>query len=844
MVIARLMDRWGVRKMDLRASAVWFAVTLGLSTSAIAGVNTWTPIGPAGGEVRKLVYNRDQPATVYMIAEAGFFRSTDEGANWQLTKGDFTNLPSDLDVDPTNQNRVYVASGDVQTLSVSTDGGLTFSPVTSFPNVGNIWQLEVSKDGQTLYAASGARVFRSQDRAATWQERTAIGPSGTPPYSLLIDPTDKETLYAIASSAAASASDLHTLFVTHDGAATWTQITGAEVAGSLYAVAIPESDPTSIWLAGANGVYVSRNSGASFALSFVPNYSQAASVVAVDPSNANNVFVSGFYGRFYKTSDNGANWVEITDNIQSNSAFSIGLQPSQSGLHVLVGGFAGIYLSTVGGTQWSARDKGFLGTRITSLSADATLDRIYISTLNNGVHYLAGGASTTTAVNNSQLMQLGLPATSTPINSVLVQDASAGRLFAAVNSEIGVSSDGGASWSGLGFNSPFRDWLTSLVSSPGNPQVILASGLTSLHRTADGGKNWSKITTGLPANTSVSKVAFSYSDPLVVYAVPAPLSGSTGHYGVYRSTDGGQSWSAANSGIETAAVSALAVDPKDAQTLYASAGSKLWVSTSAGSSWKASNWDSFAWGLPTALAVDSVNPRTIYAASYLTVGRSIDKGETWEVLRDSSARPLGWGETALVDPKRPHTLLLGTYRSGVQQISISPDLALVLDVLSTTGQTVNTPLTFRYTISNLGPYHATGVVLTLQHPVNAQAMTVTASSGACSTSGSTTTCALDVVRTDGSLTVELRATPTATGPFRVDASLSADQPDPKTTNNSLSVSPIMTAAPAPQPPAPQPPTSVGGGGGGALSIYWLLLLASMLPLKRSSRRTGVPRTIV
>src|SRR5690348_9375531 len=131
--------------MDLRTIVATTLMTTA-SLSAVAGVNMWTAVGPTGGEVVKVIYNRNTPTTIYMIAGAGFLRSQDEGATWQLVKSDFFNPPTDLDVDPTDPSRVYVVSASTPTLQMSTDGGATFNPVTSFPNVGNILQLEVAAD--------------------------------------------------------------------------------------------------------------------------------------------------------------------------------------------------------------------------------------------------------------------------------------------------------------------------------------------------------------------------------------------------------------------------------------------------------------------------------------------------------------------------------------------------------------------------------------------------------------------------------------------------------------------------------------------------------------------------
>jgi uncharacterized repeat protein (TIGR01451 family) len=766
-------------KMDLRSRAALAAVLLGVSVAASAGVNTWSSIGPNGGEVRKVVYHKGTPTTVYMIAAGGFYRSLDAGATWQLLKSDFLNTPTDFEVDPTDQSRVYVVSQSPQTMVMSTDAGATFSTV-AFPNVGNVFEIEVSADGKTLYAVSGVRVFRSDDRGDTWQERAAVGTANGTPVRMVIDPTDKDTVYVHAPTSPSSAA----LYVTRDGALTWAPLSAAAPAGYLFDIAVPASNPARIWIAGENGLYVSSNSGLNFSPSFSPPTADAASVIAINPADPTNLFIAEPYGHVYRTINEGATWVDVSGNVTAGQPQTIALRPMQTTPHVLVGGLGGLSLSTVGGTTWAPRETGFTSTRISSLSADPTSDRVYVSVSGGGVHYVSGGGDSTTAVDNTKLRQLTQIPTSFGVPAVLAQDGAPGRLFASLDNRIARSLDGGSNWTLTGFPLLPAIQARSLTSSPGNPQVILAGIVSSLYRTADGGDTWAPAITGLPAGSYVEVVSFAPSDPLVAYAVPnvtAPV-GQGQSFGVYRSTNAGLTWSAANTGIETLPVVGLAVDPTNAQIVYASGASKLWKTTNGGSSWVELSWPSQQVGYPTALAVDPLHPQILYASGFSAVARSINRGESWEFLRAAQTMPLWLPDEVLPDPRRPHVLLVGTQKAGVQQMTIAPDLSLELDAPATPVP-VGFPVTHTYTVHNLGPFHATGVKLALQMPATAQDVAVTTSAGSCTAPGPTITCSLDVVRASFTATVTLRATPSAAGPFQIAATVQGDQADVSADNN-------------------------------------------------------------
>src|SRR5258708_25129272 len=160
--------------MKARLLIIATTIFLGAATQALGAINDWTAIGPSGGTVNKIVFNKATPSTVYAIATGGFYRSQDGGVSWQLIKSDFLSAPQDLAIDPSDAARIYVVTPNYPYLYVSTDGGASLSAVTSLPTgIRSAWQVAVSQNGATLYLAAGGRVFYSADRAATWQERTA-----------------------------------------------------------------------------------------------------------------------------------------------------------------------------------------------------------------------------------------------------------------------------------------------------------------------------------------------------------------------------------------------------------------------------------------------------------------------------------------------------------------------------------------------------------------------------------------------------------------------------------------------------------------------------------------------
>src|SRR5215475_4432304 len=96
--------------------------------------------------------------------------------------------------------------------------------------------------------------------------------------------------------------------------------------------------------------------------------------------------------------------------------------------------------------------------------------------------------------------------------------------------------------------------VTALAVAPTSPPTVYAAVGGGMFKTTDGGMSWSASNTGLP-NTTVVALAIDPTAPATVYAA------TNGGYRVFKTTDGGGSWSAVNTGLTAAYVDALAIDP-------------------------------------------------------------------------------------------------------------------------------------------------------------------------------------------------------------------------------------------------------------------------------------------
>jgi hypothetical protein len=159
-----------------------------------------------------------------------------------------------------------------------------------------------------------------------------------------------------------------------------------------------------------------------------------------------------------------------------------------------------------------------------------------------------------------------------------------------------------------------------------NPDLVYASAGTdfpqpsstgSIYRSQDGGQSWTAINSGLPANFYANILVADPATPARVYAAKSFFGG-----GIYRSDDFGNSWTAIGTGLPDQVLLVLAIDPSHPSTLYAGPSSGgLYRSMDAGATWQAMA----GFGLPPvgSIAIDPTNSSRIY------VGAQIEPGDAF-----------------------------------------------------------------------------------------------------------------------------------------------------------------------------------------------------------------------
>jgi photosystem II stability/assembly factor-like uncharacterized protein len=551
------------------------------------GGNTWTRLGATTfirSRISRLLILPSTAGTVttttiLVAADNGLWRSANGGASWTQLR---TGIATDLVLDPANEQIMYVA--------VRTQG-----------------------------------VFRSADGGTTWQPLGVGFPTASVGrINIAITRTASNRLFASVHNI--SDSMLLGIWTTTDAGATWTQLpaTGASCGNQCWYdmfIAVHPTNPNTIYFGGVR-LYRSLDGGVSFA-TIGNSIHVDQHNIAFDPQNPQRVYVTND-GGIYRSDDGGTSWVSLSAGLELTQFYGgISLHPSE---HAIV----------LGGTQ----DNGTLR-------------------YNNNPTWAAviGGDGGFTAINyDNPTIQFGETQWTTTSMSSGPRRSDAGGPFARkVNGIVTTET---------------ALFIPPMVMDPNNPQVLYF-GTNRLYRTTDAAESWRPISAALTPSGAISAIAPAAPDPATVY-----VGTSTGLLHVTRDT--GATWTQRNTGLPQRSITDVAVDRADPLTAYVSVSGfgtgHVFRTVNGGQSW--SNVSSNLPDIPVnALLLDPVSRGIVMIGSDLGVFMSADSGASWTVVDD------GMPNVAVFDlayNTATASLVAATHGRGMFQLQLNRPLTLAV----------------------------------------------------------------------------------------------------------------------------------------------------------------------
>ena len=596
----------------LRFAAIGFLV----ASWASGQTGAWAFRGPEGGTIYCLTADPTRPGTLYAGTDSGVYKTEDGGATWRASNtGLEVYRVQTIAVDPTSPSTLVagtITPDGVQSVGIfkSTDAGATWTQSNvglSDPFTG-VEPLDIEtlaydpKKPGTIWAGSRfSEIFQSTDFGATWQPRTFGGYQlALETSAFRIDPSDSLKVLAATNNG---------LVRTTDGGSSWTFY--GDAGASFFTLAGDPANALTLYAGntGGSGIYKSTDGGNHWTTmnkGLTPNGSSQPLITAfaVDPSRTATVYAATFGNGLFKSTDGGANWAPAGTSMRSAYVWSALVAPDQPST---------VYAGTVGAGVYRSPD--------------------------SGASFVAANGGLRLAV----------------INALVADAASPSTFYAAAFDGISRSTDGGGSWQ-LGGNGLPASPVLALVSRRGTPQTLFAGTRgAGLYKSSDGGASWSPSSQGL-SDSYVSAVAVDPSTTATLYAGTShPFTGSNSQR-VYKSTDGGATWTQTSLDAQGFSITAISVNGgKPAQVIAISRGAiGYFQSLDSGRTWSAFTTDAACGGVNGVFFDASGN--TTYLAGTSGLCRSTDAGTTWTL---SPVAILASVETLWIDPSNPSRMYAG-----------------------------------------------------------------------------------------------------------------------------------------------------------------------------------------
>jgi len=597
------------------------------------------------GRVATIAVDPSNPAHVLCgSAAGGVWESFDRGGSWS-PRTDFaaTLTVGALAFNPVNPRIVYCGTGEGNAfwwfgagVLRSTDGGTTWSTLSTAPFVGQGFYEIVVDRGNTnhLIAATTGGLYVSTDGGVNWVRRrsartwaVSMAAAGGPTAEILAGCADG-------------------VFRSTDGGTTWANVAlpGGPAGFDRVAVSIARSNPSVAYVWGVQGatVYFYRRAGGTWSAQPRPAGVTSAQAwydwyCAAAPDRDNQVYcgaIESYRGDFV-----GGVWTWI--NLSNKGATGQSIHPDQHAIAfdtanpntIYIGNDGGLFRSPDRGITWIHCNNGLVISEFEYLAQNFGSSRWVIGgTQDNGTQrwtgdptwmHVADGDGGDCAVNRTTPTTVFhtyfnmSPERSTtggdfgtwsflppPIPSgegslfypPLEASANGGDTVALGGDSLYVSRNNMSSWTRIAFPNASR---SSALYIPNANTVYVGTTAGSIYRTTWTGAAWSALTalTSPRPNAYMSDIHVDPANPNRIWATFLTRGGGR----VFRSDNGGSTWTDCSAGLPTLPVNAIEVDPGNTNRVWVALDLGVFQSFNAGTS-----WSDFSASLPNSIIGDLV----------------------------------------------------------------------------------------------------------------------------------------------------------------------------------------------------------------------------------------------
>ncbi|MBK9109073.1 MAG: fibronectin type III domain-containing protein [Saprospiraceae bacterium] len=627
------LDDFGYFIAAEREDRAYYEALRGMGLKSRANM-PWTELGPqtwnytsgwnpGNGRLTSVAVDPSDHAIIYVSSPGGgIWKSTNSGSTW-TTLIDFVNSSwmsvFHICIDPNNTTTLYAALSSGGVLK-SSNSGTSWTTTGSGPT--NSRQIKVHPtDANIVFCAATNGIWRSTNAGTNWTQVHT-----TTKEDIEFKPGNPDIMYASGSSGTSC------VYRSTDNGLSWNPVTsgnGITHTGRTL-LAVSPDDPAVVYAVQASGslfgrMYKSTDSGVNFITTVVGNPSAGTNyfgyetngtgttgqatydmAICVNPLEVNEVHIAGII--CWKSTNGGTSFLAETAWSYPNSTGY-----NHADVHALEWVGSNIYSGSDGGIYKSTNN----GNDWTDLSAGLGIRQFYrIACSKTNANVITTGAqdngSSFRRSNSTWVDWLGADGMDniiSPTNAdIAIGTSQYGSIYKTTNA--------GASRTNLSKPSE-GNWVTPLVMHHTNHDTVYG-GWTGVWRSSNGGSSWTNLSPGI--TVKLDALAVSPANTKYIYA----SQGAT----LYRTSDGGANWNSVSASASITSIYASKNDPQKIWISCNSTSNRIFVSTNMGST-----FTNLSTGLPSlsarSVVVDEDASETIYAGMNIGVYYRDNINNTW-----------------------------------------------------------------------------------------------------------------------------------------------------------------------------------------------------------------------
>ena len=306
---------------------------------------------------------------------------------------------------------------------------------------------------------------------------------------------------------------------------------------AVVSIALHPANPNIVYVATNEAVYKTRDGGATWE-QFPSFTARRVTTLAIDPKLPATVYAGTMGDAIYKSPDGGQHWLPHNVGLKEHVSFvnEIIFHPDNTEL-IYLATTVGAFVTKNGGREWEERMAGMKEVHIvTCITMDHQHPRVLYAGTTGGTYRSEDGGGNWHKKNSGLIPDDVLNASmALGVNVLAVDPMNSGIVYAGTTKGLFRTTNRAEYWEqiGQGLSDQF---ISTLVVHPTNSDILYIGGPAGVLKTIDSGKTWQPRNQGL-ATLNVRTIAISERDPQLLYA-------GTNGSGLYRSADGGDTWTA------------------------------------------------------------------------------------------------------------------------------------------------------------------------------------------------------------------------------------------------------------------------------------------------------------